>query len=638
MFYNIFFSVMLLFATLPSFAQSQDGFLEPNAAFQFSAKMLDDKTIAVRYDIAPGYYMYRERFKFSVDGAKLGVPVFPNGKIKFDENFQKNVEIYHDSVTFSLPVEDARNFVLHVTGQGCAEKGLCYPPMNSTVKLGVKNAETGLQNRTSPMRKNILSSASRPGVISSHVDVEQKTRDVAPQISPPSSESQSLLSSTRGQVALNAKFSQEPSLSRPEQRSESELGKIARTLRSGQLHLILPWFVLLGLGLSLTPCLLPMVPILSFMIVGEGITTTRSRAFGLSVAYSLGMALVYTCLGIAAGLLGTGLSAVLQNPWVLGMFALLMIALSLSMFGVYQLQLPSALQTKLMQSAKRQSAGKVFGVFVMGAISSLIVGPCVAAPLAGTLIYIGQTRDVVIGGSALFAMAIGMSVPLLLVGLSAGSLLPRAGVWMEKVKQFFGVLMLGMALWLVSPIFPIWSQMLAWASLSLGYGFVLLRDRAWIAKGLGVILLILGVMEGASMATGGRDVWAPWTHLSGKQEHAVEFTRIKSSAELDVALAQAKLQGKIAAFDFYADWCVSCKEMERFTFTDVRVKAQLANLVLLQVDVTENNHDDQLLLKRFSLFGPPALIFFDKQGNEIQNARVIGYQSAERFLRTLSQL
>ncbi len=631
MFYNIFFSVMLLFTAFSSFAQSQDGFLDPNLAFKFSAKMLDDKTITVRYDIAPGYYMYRERFKFSVDGAKLGTAVFPDGKIKFDENFQKNLEIYHDSVTLSLPVESTANFVLHVTGQGCAEKGLCYPPMTSTTKFGPKSGGIGLQNDISAthQNKNTPLSSSRTKATFGHVDVEQETQYVGPQIS---------------QIAQSPQSSQAPKASHTSQADqlpllpESELGKIASTLQSGQLHLILPWFVLLGLGLSLTPCLLPMVPILSFMIVGEGTKTSRSRAFGLSVAYSLGMALVYTCLGVTAGLLGTGLSAALQNPWVLGIFALLMVGLSLSMFGVYQLQLPSALQTKLMQSAKRQSAGKVFGVFAMGAISSLIVGPCVAAPLAGTLIYIGQTRDVLIGGSALFAMAMGMSVPLLLVGLSAGSLLPRAGVWMEKVKQFFGVLMLGMALWLVSSIFPIWLQMLAWASLALGYGFVLLRDRAWIAKGLGVMLLILGVMEGASMATGGRDVWAPWAHLSGKQEHAVKFTRIKSSAELDAALAQAKSQGKIAAFDFYADWCVSCKEMERFTFTDAGVKAQLANLVLLQVDVTANNPDDQVLLKRFNLFGPPALIFFDKQGNEIQSVRVIGYQSAEKFSKTLSQL
>ncbi len=630
MFYNIFFSLMLMFAALTSFAQSQDDFLAPDVAFRFSAKMLDNKIVSVRYDIAPGYYMYRERFKFSVDGAKLGTPVFPEGQIKFDENFQKNVEIYHDAVTFSLPIEltaSVSNVVLHAIGQGCAEKGLCYPPMNSVMELKTKNASLAPQNGIALAHKNKVAPLfSSSKVVSSYISVEQKTSHAIPEISPVSQISESSQSFQAVQAPQTSQTSQMP---------ESELSKIARTLQSRQLHLILPWFLLLGLGLSLTPCLLPMVPILSSIIVGEGATTSRSRAFGLSVAYSLGMALVYTCLGIAAGLLGTGLSAALQNPWVLGMFAIVMVGLSLSMFGVYQLQLPSVLQTKLMRSAKRQSAGKLFGVFAMGAISSLIVGPCVAAPLAGTLIYIGQTRDILIGGSALFAMAIGMSVPLLLVGLSAGSLLPRAGVWMGKVKQFFGILMLGMALWLLSSVFPIWLQMLAWASLGLGYGFVLLHDRALIAKGMGVILVILGVLEGASMATGGRDVWAP---LGVKQEHTVKFTRIKSSAELDAALAQAKLQGKIAAFDFYADWCVSCKEMERFTFTDTGVKSQLANFVLLQVDVTANNYDDQVLLKRFGLFGPPALIFFDKQGNEIQNARVIGYQSVEKFSKTLSQL
>jgi len=380
---------------------------------------------------------------------------------------------------------------------------------------------------------------------------------------------------------------------------------------------------------------LPMVPILSFIIVGEGAKASRSRGLALSATYSFGMALVYTALGIAAGLIGEGLSAMLQNPWVLGAFALLMVIFSLSMFGLYQLQLPASMQTQLSQLSERQSGGKLAGVFAMGAISALIVGPCVAAPLAGALVYISQTRDVVVGGSALFAMAAGMSVPLLLVGMSAGSLLPRAGAWMEEVKRFFGVLMLALALWIVSPVIPAGLQMLGWAALGIGYGVYLLRGRRrWTPKTLGLLFALLGFVQLTGMATGGRDALAPLAHLAGANERA-EFARVKSVAELDAALANAR--GKTVMLDFYADWCVSCKEMEKLTFTDPRVRAQLDNMVLLQADVTANHAEDKALLKRFKLFGPPGIIFFDRQGREIQGGRVIGYQGADKFLRSLTQ-
>jgi thiol:disulfide interchange protein DsbD len=312
-----------------------------------------------------------------------------------------------------------------------------------------------------------------------------------------------------------------------------------------------------------------------------------------------------------------------------------MIILSLSMFGVYQLQMPALVQAKLTRMSQQQSAGKLAGVFAMGAISALIVGPCVAAPLAGALLYISQTRDVVVGASALFAMAVGMSIPLLLVGLSAGSLLPRAGAWMEAVKRFFGVLMLGLALWIVSPVLPAAVQMLGWSALGVGYGAYLLWDkrRRWVAKACGLLLITFGLVQFVGLATGGRDVLAPLAHLRGGVGKA-EFVRVKSNAELDAVLAQSK--GKTVMLDFYADWCVSCKEMEKLTFTDPRIKAQFANMVLLQADVTANNADDKALLKRFRLFGPPGIIFFDKQGQEIRGGRVIGYQDADKFLHSLT--
>jgi thiol:disulfide interchange protein DsbD len=585
-----------------TFAHADEDFLDPALAFKFSARMEDPKTVAVTYVIADGYYMYRERFKFAAQGARLGVPQIPPGKVKFDENFQKDVETYHNGVTIRIPVEGNGEFTLTATGQGCADKGLCYPPQDASVRL--------------------VAGAGGDGA--------------APQMSLPAAAGNALpfpppaaLSSTPASEA--------PVAAAPAPKAQSELGGIASLLGGGRLLAIIPAFVLLGLGLAFTPCVLPMVPILSSIIVGEG-QVARSRGFILSLAYSLGMAIVYTILGVAAGLVGEGLSAALQNPWVLGAFALLIVAMALSMFGVYQLQVPAALQTRLAGASGRQASGKLAGVFAMGAISALIVGPCVAAPLAGALVYISQTRDVVIGGAALFAMAIGMSIPLLLVGLSAGSLLPRAGAWMDSVKRFFGVLMLAMALWLVSPLIPAAAQMLGWAALLLGYGFYLLRARGhWAAMALGAGAALLGALQLVGVASGGRDALAPLAHLrAGAPQPTLAFTRIKTVDQLDAALAAAG--GKTAMLDFYADWCVSCKEMEKLTFIDPAVKAKLANTVLLQVDVTANDADDKAMLKRFGLFGPPGIIMFDRSGREIGDSRVIGYQDARKFLASLEKL
>jgi thiol:disulfide interchange protein DsbD len=591
------------------FARADDDFLDPAVAFKFSARMQDPKTVAVTYEIARGYYMYRERFKFSAEGAKLGEPRIPPGKVKFDDTFQKNVETYHDGVTILIPVEGSGLFTLTATGQGCADKGLCYPPQDATMRL-VAGGGGGLSVPQMSVPGSAGSAAAFPGG--------------APFSPAPASESAPLPAEKRqpaGAVPAPA----------------SELSGIAALLNGGRLLAIIPAFVLLGLALAFTPCVLPMVPILSSIIVGEG-QVTRSRGFLLSLAYSLGMAIVYTALGVAAGLIGEGLAGELQNPAVLGVVALLMVAMSMSMFGFYELQVPAALQTRLASASGRQASGKLAGVFVMGAISALIVGPCVAAPLAGALVYISQTRNVLIGGTALFAMALGMSIPLLLVGLSAGSLLPRAGAWMESVKRFFGVLMLAMALWLVSPVLPALAQMLLWAALLLGYGCYLLRARGhWAAMALGAAFAVLGAAQLVGVASGGRDALAPLAHLRAAPPQApLAFTRIKTVAQLDAALASTG--GKTALLDFYADWCVSCKEMEKLTFVDPAVKARLANTLLMQVDVTANDADDKAMLKRFGLFGPPGIILFDRAGREIADSRVIGYQDSGKFLRSLDKL
>jgi len=641
------FALCVLVATFGAnhAAVAETEYLEPAQAFKFSAKMVDGKTVAVTYLIADGYYMYRERFKFAASGARLGAPVFPRGKIKFDETYQKEVETFRNSVTVTIPVDGNGSFQLSSTGQGCADQGLCYAPMESVLTLDARPAPK-VSAQIAPAAGAALAApvsaaapAARRPLPASVALIAGPASASAPAaaVSAPATVIPPAIAVSPAATSVAAPVA---ALETAPAGGTSEAGAIEASLKSGRLLAILPLFLLLGLGLSLTPCVLPMVPILSFIIVGEGSQVGRPRAFLLSLTYALGMALVYTALGVAAGLAGEGLAATLQNPWVLGAFAILMALLSGSMFGLYELQVPSSLQSKLVNASEKQRSGKLFGVFAMGAISALIVGPCVAAPLAGALLYISQTRDVVIGGAALFSMAIGMSVPLLLVGLSAGSLLPRAGAWMEGVKRFFGVLMLAMALWLVSPVLPAVAQMFGWAALGLGYGMFLLRDvqTGWRGKAFGVLCVLIGVLQISGIAAGGRDPWAPLAHLgggnAGRAPH-VTFVRVKSNAELEQALRQAS--GKVVMFDFYADWCVSCKEMEKLTFSDARVQARLDEMVLLQADVTANNDDDKGLLKRFKLFGPPGIIFFDRAGQELPGARVIGYQNAEHFLTSLSR-
>jgi len=371
------------------------------------------------------------------------------------------------------------------------------------------------------------------------------------------------------------------------------------------------------------------------------------RGFTLALAYALGVAIVYTSLGIAAGLAGEGFAGALQQPWVLLLLASLLVGLGLSMFGLYELQLPTALQTRLAQASGRISGGRFAGVFAIGAISALIVGPCVAAPLAGVLLYISQTHDVVIGGSALFAIAAGMSVPLLLVGAGAGSLLPRAGRWMQSLERLFGILLIAVALWTVVPVIPAWVEMLGWGALAIVsasflHVFDTLADQAsgWFRlwKGVGVILLVLGAVEIVGAASGGHDVLRPLESFASRDSAAsndsLKWTRIESVEQLDMALASAR--GNPVVLDFYADWCVSCKEMDRFTFADPRVVSALGEFQLLRVDVTANNDHHRALLKRFHLFGPPGTIFFDGQGREVAGARVIGFEPADRFLTSVA--
>jgi thiol:disulfide interchange protein DsbD len=504
----------LLLFLLPAAAPAAgvDDLLEPEKAFRMSTRAIDARTVEVGFAIADGYYMYRERFRFALapgSKARLGEPQFPPGIRKKDEFFGE-VETYRGKLAIRLPVEDADGpLQLTVTSQGCADVGVCYVPMDSKATIQLAGF-----------------SAPPPG---------------AP------------AASAQGFTV---------------QISDLE---VARLFEAGGPLIVLASFLGFGVLLAFTPCVLPMIPILSGVIVGEGRQLGKLRALLLSLAYVLGMAVTYAAAGVAAAWSGSMLAAALQNAWVLGAFALVFVALALSMFGVYELQLPGFLHHRLHATHGRLRGGRMASVAAMGALSAVIVSPCVAAPLAGALLYISQTQDVALGGSALFAMALGMGIPLLAVGVSEGALLPRSGPWMVRVKHVFGVLLLAVAVWIVWPV---------------------LRP------------------------SGG----------------GAQFTRIDSIAELEQKL---KSPGKPVMLDFYADWCVSCKEMEALTFNDARVKPKMDGMLLLQVDVTANTEAHKALLKRFHLFGPPGIIFFDAQGQELKGLRVIGYQSADRFLKTL---
>jgi thioredoxin:protein disulfide reductase len=622
-------------------ALATDDFLEQDKAFVISATAVDDKTVEVKFAIAEGYYMYRERFKFEAAPAqvKVGEMSLPKGKIKFDETFNKEVEYYrHDfavKVPFTADATQKGPFKLTVTNQGCADKGLCYPPQESVVQVellgagGTKNAAKALTEAEATLlfanTNTATSNASVAGVNSS------QSATAGGSIS-------------AGGAAPKANVD---NLVTTRSAMDDDSVKIEQALKSGNPLVIVPLFLLFGLLLSFTPCVLPMIPILSSIIVGEGAGVSRTKGFMMALAYSLGMALLYTGVGVAAGLLGEGLGAALQKPAVLAVFAALLVALSLSMFGFYDLQMPNFIQSKLNEVSGKLQGGKLVGVFVMGAMSALIVGPCVAAPLAGVLVFISQTKNAVTGGLALFSLAAGMSVPLLLVGLSAGSLLPRAGGWMEKVKYVFGVLLIATAIWMVSPAIPLWLEMLLWAALlviSASYMrvFDTLPDAApgmaRFFKGFGVVLVLIGASLVIGAASGAKDLLRPLSQLGGgggahgaaaAAAHPT-FSKVRTVQELEARVAAA---GKPVMLDFYADWCVACKEMERFTFSDAQVQARMSNILLLQADVTNNTADDKALMKKFGLFGPPGIIFFDAKSQEV--GRVVGFQTADKFLGSL---
>lgn len=553
--------------------------LPPQLAFKPQVRAIDARTLEVRFEITRGYYLYGDKFRFQLDaeGATLGAPRLPKGKSVEDATFGR-VDVYYDRVRLTLPVErppgEALAATLHITSQGCAEAGVCYPPLRQSLPVEL----------------------------------------------PPA-----------GAVTASAGL------------SGDESGTIGRWLGEAAPWLVVVSFFGFGLLLAFTPCVFPMLPIVSGIIVGAGTQVTPRRGLLLSLAYVFGMAVAYAAAGVAAGLSGTLLAAALQNAWVLGGMAVLFVALALSMFGVYELQLPSAWQSQVTEEAGHFRAGSLPGVAAMGAVSALVVGPCVAAPLAGALLYIGQTGDALLGGVALFFMALGMGVPLVAVGASAGALLPRAGAWMDGVKKAFGVALLATAWSLLAPVLPPAFYLGGWAVLCIVTAIWLRAidplpvhapGGLRVLKGVAVVLLLVGCVQLVGAFSGASDPWRPLAGLRATEAAPkLPFERVRTLAELEARISAA---GRPVLVDYYADWCVACKDMERSTFADDRVRQRLAGWTLLQVDVTANSDDDKALLARFGLFGPPGIVFFDARGVEVPNVRVVGFQNADAFLRTLA--
>ncbi|MGN6651960.1 protein-disulfide reductase DsbD [Trinickia sp.] len=602
-------------AGLASMARADD-FLDPSVAFRFGADEQPHE-IDVHFKIADGYYLYRERFQFAVKNgtATLGAAQLPAGHVKFDQTFQKNVETYRGDLTIRVPVQAASGpFDLAVTSQGCADAGICYPPAEHVYHV----AGAALSG-----------DAGSAGSIGGTGAIGRVTQ--APAAGPAAGAAQQASWFER---ATSADYAQS-------------------LLQGGSFAATVGLYFLAGLVLSLLPCSYPMIPIVSAIIIGQGSNVTRGRAFALSLSYVVGMALVYTALGIAAALVGQSLGAWLQNPWVLGAFGVLLTAFALTLIAGVDLVLPQRWQDGVSQASSRRSGGTFAAVAVMGALSALVVGACMTAPLFAVLAFIAHTGNAVLGGAALFSMGLGLGVPLLIIGLGAGTLLPRAGAWMDGVKVCFGVVLLAAALWIVWPVLPSTAQMLLaalWlliAAAALGLftpnaGGTSIWRR--LGRGVGAALAIWAATLLVGLAVGSSDPVRPLAVLAARTsgESAAPgataptqtaFAPVQSSTNLDALL---KVSMRPAMLDFYADWCVSCKEMERFTFTDNRVKARLAQLQLLRADVTANNGDDQALLKRFDLFGPPGIIFFDRSGNEV--LRVVGYESADKFLQSLDRV
>jgi thioredoxin:protein disulfide reductase len=566
-------------------------FLPVDEAFTPGVIPIDGNRVEVNWRVTPGYYLYRDKISVRslTDKVQLGRLDLPQGKIKHDEFFGES-EVYTEDVFAELPLAratpGAMQLELEVTYQGCAEAGLCYPPTARTLSVTLPEATAVTDLSALPPRDEPV----------------------------------------------------------------TEQGRLAKLITEGNLGWVIVTFFGLGLLLAFTPCVLPMIPILTSIIAGEGDRTSPARGFTLALSYVLGMALVYTAAGVAAAAAGAQLQAIFNQPWVLILFSALFVLLALAMFGGYDLQMPSSIQSRLATISGNQKSGTTIGAFIMGALSALIVTACVAPALIASLTVMAQTGDMLRGGAALFAMSLGMGAPLLVVGAAQGHLLPRAGGWMVAVKTSFGFMLLGLAVWMLSRILPspvtlaLWAVLVFMVGVFMG-GLTTLGPTSSTAqklgKGFGFLAIIYGLLLLLGALTGGGNPMRPLATVSlggnvvSLAEPHLEFRRIKTVGDLDRELAAAAGQGKTAMLDFYADWCVSCKEMEAYTFTDAGVQAALANTRLLQADVTANDEADQALLQRFGVFGPPTIIFFGTDGEQRNGYEVVGYMKAPQFIEHL---
>jgi len=555
---------------------------------------VDGNTVEVGIRVVPGFYLYKDKISVRSlsDDANAGRLDLPKGKMKVDEYFGE-MEVYLDSVLAPLAIAratpEAMELKLELKYQGCAEGGLCYMPQTRVITVDLPEA-------------------------SAISDLSALPSNTAP---------------------------------------VSEQARLAQIITGSSIWVTIGLFFLAGLGLAFTPCVLPMVPILSGIIAGDGDDVTPMRGFTLALSYVLGMALVYTGAGIVAAAAGLQLQAIFNQPWILILFAGVFVVLALGMFGAYELQMPSSIQGKLSSVSGKQKSGTMIGAFVMGALSALIVTACVAPALIAALTVMAQTGDMLRSGSALFAMSLGMGAPLLLVGAAQGKLLPKAGPWMVAVRNAFGFMMLGLAIWMLSRILSGNVTMLLWAVLIFMGGVFMgglttLTSESAVAqklgKGFGFLAIIYGIVLLLGALTGGSNPLQPLASINlggattvAEAEHALPFRRVKTVDDLDRELAAASGQGKSAFLDFYADWCVSCKEMEAYTFTDGDVQAALSNTVWLQADVTANDEADQALLDRFGVFGPPTIIFFGADGLQRHGYEVVGYMKASDFAEHLRQ-
>src|ERR1700733_10210012 len=607
-------------------AKSGDDFLPPDQAFRFGASPQGPDRVRLGWVIAPGYYLYRDRIKATGEAGRssVGPPQFPAGQIKSDEYFGKQV-VYHDALVVTLPVQrssgGALDVALNVTYQGCAEAGLCYPPITRTVAVQLPPTQGG--------------GAAGGGAAGGGAALGGAAGAGAPGLARPAASGTAYV---------------------------SEQDRLARLLRSGSMLAVLLQFFVGGLLLAFTPCVLPMVPILSGLIVGQGRSVTTARAFLLSLTYVLGMAVTYTITGAVFAAAGKQVQAVFQQPWIM-LFAALFVAMALSMFGVFTLQMPGFIQTRIAQLSNRQRGGSFGGVAVMGMLSALIVTTCVGPVLVAALIVIGQTGDVLRGAAALFAMSLGMGAPLLVVGSSAGRWMPRAGAWMDSVKRLFGALMLALAAWMLARIVPArWTLLLfalpaaaaaivLWGFVPLGRARRAIRDRVddagnarppaaspalWLARSAAVLVALYALALLVGAGRGAEDLLQPLASRSAVADEPA-FTSIASLADLRREVQAAAAVHQPVMLDFYADWCTSCKEMQRYTFNDPGVRDALKSVRLLRADVTANSADDQALLHQFQIYGPPTIAIYDAQGHEHQEYRVVGYMKAPEFAALLHQ-